>query len=253
MRKAKGAPRKERILSDFTVLFEDGDLMIVDKTSSIPVQKDKSGDLDLQSAIRAAVPSCGKFLEAAHRIDRRTSGIVVFAKNQFSLRAMDKAFRLRNVEKAYVACVEKEPVPPEGILEHRIAHDGRKNISVALPLEAPQGGIDSGKESLPSAKLSYRLILKTDRYFFVEVRPDTGRTHQIRAQFAAMGWPIKGDLKYGSRRGTLTGRIMLHAWKISFPHPRTGAALSFEAPFPDDETLWKVLSSSMAQEQGNPA
>lgn len=240
-------------MSDFTVLFEDGDLIVVDKTSSIPVQKDKSGDLDLQSAIRAGIPSCGKFLEAAHRIDRRTSGIVVFAKNQSSLRAMEKAFRLRDVEKVYMACVEKEPVPAEGVLEHRIAHDGRKNISVALEMPPSQDGPVSGKEALPSAKLSYRLALKTDRYFFVEVRPDTGRTHQIRAQFAAMGWPVKGDLKYGSRRGSVTGRIMLHAWKISFRHPRTGAALSFEAPFPEDETLWKVLAAAMVPEGGSPS
>ena len=95
------------------------------------------------------------------------------------------------------------------------------------------------------ARLDYRLALRTDNYFFVEASPHTGRHHQIRAQFSAMGWPIKGDLKYGARRSSPSGRIMLHGWRIEFSHPRTGKAMDIKAPFPSDERLWQVYADSL--------
>jgi 23S rRNA pseudouridine1911/1915/1917 synthase len=116
-------------------------------------------------------------------------------------------------------------------------HDQRRNLTVARPEASPE----SGKGKFKHASLSYRLLLRTDRYFFVEVTPKTGRHHQIRAQFAALGCPIKGDLKYGARRSSLSGRIMLHAWRIAFSHPRTGKPMNFSASIPKDETLWQVF------------
>jgi len=88
--------------------------------------------------------------------------------------------------------------------------------------------------------------MKTERYFFVEAKPLTGRHHQIRAQFSAMGWPIKGDLKYGAKRSSLSGRIMLHGWKIEMEHPRTHSPLTITAPLPPDETLWNVFAEFLA-------
>ncbi|MEW6550052.1 MAG: RluA family pseudouridine synthase [Spirochaetota bacterium] len=227
----------------YEIIFADDDLLVVDKTCALSVQKDKTGDEDIQSLLSREQPSPSGFLEACHRIDRRTSGLVLFARNPQALAKLEKDFQDRNVQKTYLACLEKEPMPEAGDLEHRIVHDQRRNITVARPDPAP-GEI---KGRFKRASLHYSLILKTDRYFFVQVEPRTGRHHQIRAQFAAAGWPIKGDLKYGARRGSDSGRIMLHAWKIAFRHPRTGKPMGFEAPLPGDEKLWQVLGEHLAK------
>ena len=199
----------------YEILFEDDAILIANKCSPIPVQKDKSGDASLQDLIVAEHLKQGSFLEAAHRIDRRTSGIVLFGKTRKALAALEEQFRARTIQKTYIACLEKEPNPPEGVLEHTIVQNTRNNSSLALdPAKAKDKGI--------AASLTYRLILKTDRYFFIEATPLTGRHHQIRAQCAAKGWPIKGDLKYGAKRSTASGRIMLHAWKLALEHPVNG-------------------------------
>ena len=246
-------------MNPYDIIYEDDDLLVANKIAPLPVQKDKSGDEDLQSMILRERNGSLGFLEAAHRIDRRTSGIVVFAKNLAAIRALGEEFRERDIGKTYVACLEKEPSPSEGTLRHTMVQDPRRNIAVALPLgtapgkAAPGAAARSKAPPAERAELSYSLIMKTDRYFFVEAKPLTGRHHQIRAQFAAMGWPIKGDLKYGARRSTLSGRIMLHAWKIEFVHPVTGAALALTAPLPTDETLWVVLAAGLAEKGAAPA
>lgn len=224
-------------MEPYKVLFLDEDIAIVNKLAALPVLKDKTGDEDLQSLLKREQPELADFLEAAHRIDRRTSGIVIFARNIRALQTLEKQFRTREIHKTYVACLEKEPIPPEGVLKHTIVFDKRKNVSIASPVGAPVAKGD--KET--TAELRYKLVAKSDRYFFVEAEPLTGRHHQIRAQFAAEGWPIKGDLKYGARRSSPSGRIMLHAWKIEFPHPHTREMINITADFPTDETLWAVF------------
>ncbi|PKL05775.1 MAG: RNA pseudouridine synthase, partial [Spirochaetae bacterium HGW-Spirochaetae-9] len=223
----------------------DDDVLAANKLAPLPVLKDKSGDEDLQSMIMREHPEHASFLEAAHRIDRRTSGIVVFAKNAAALRKLEESFRERGVRKTYIACLEKEPVPAEGVLNHMIIADSRRNISVARPM-ALVAGAEKDHQGAVQAELAYKLLMKTERYFFVEAKPLTGRHHQIRAQFAAMGWSIKGDLKYGAKRSSQSGRIMLHGWRTEFAHPRTGEALVLTADFPTDETLWKVFADFIA-------
>ena len=231
-------------MNPYEILYEDDDILVANKLAPLPVLKDKSGDEDLQTIIGRDHPSDSAFLEAAHRIDRRTSGIVVFARNAPALRKLEDAFREREVHKTYIACLEKEPDPPEGVLKHRILKDPRRNISIAYPIEAVAGNRSLGgnDKSTVFAELSYKLLLRTERYFFVEAKPLTGRHHQIRAQFAAMGWPIKGDLKYGARRSSQSGRIMLHGWQIELEHPRTHKLITLTAPLPTDETLWEVFA-----------
>jgi 23S rRNA pseudouridine1911/1915/1917 synthase len=257
---------RSQTVNPYEILYEDDDLLVANKIAPLPVLKDKSGDEDLQSMILRERAGSLNFLEAAHRIDRRTSGVVVFAKNLSALRGLGEEFRERDIGKTYVACLEKEPSPSKGTLRHMMMQDPRRNIAVARPLDAAPGKGAQGSGAKSAAKdaargapngaaraeLSYSLIMKTDRYFFVEAKPLTGRHHQIRAQFAAMGWPIKGDLKYGARRSTLSGRIMLHAWKIELVHPMTGAALSLTAPLPTDETLWQVLAGHFAEQAAAP-
>jgi len=239
-------------LNSYEILHEDEDILVVNKIAPLPVLKDKSGDEDLQSMIRRDLPSCAAFLEAAHRIDRRTSGIVVFAKNPVALKTLEEEFRGRKVHKTYIACLEKEPVPKEGFLSHNILSDPKRNMSVAyVPGSAPERENPRIKgQNAVLAELSYRLLMKTDRYFFVEAKPLTGRHHQIRAQFSTMGWPIKGDLKYGARRSSSSGRIMLHGWHIEFSHPGTHETLALTASFPTDETLWNVIADFLS---GNKA
>jgi len=232
-------------VNPYEILYEDDDILAANKLAPLPVLKDKSGDEDLQSMIMREHPEGKSFLEAAHRIDRRTSGIVVFAKNAAALRKLEESFRERDVHKTYIACLEKEPIPAEGVLKHMIIADPKRNISVARPMSVV-AGTDKGHQGAVEAELAYKLLMKTERYFFVEAKPLTGRHHQIRAQFAAMGWSIKGDLKYGAKRSSLSGRIMLHGWRTEFEHPRTGEALALKADFPTDETLWKVFADFIA-------
>lgn len=229
-------------MEPFTILYEDEDILIANKLGPIPVQPEKTGDKSLQDLLREALSArggegdraAGSFLEAAHRIDRRASGAVVFAKTHIALATLEAAFRDKRVEKEYLACVEREPEPPEGRLEHKLAWDKRRNIVRALKADSV-----SGKQAL----LEYRVAGRSDHYFFVAVRLITGRHHQIRAQLAAVGCPIRGDLKYGARRSAPSGLIMLHARRLALDQPRTDERIEVEAPFPQAEPLWGAFGA----------
>jgi 23S rRNA pseudouridine1911/1915/1917 synthase len=245
-------------VESYRILYEDEDILVANKLAPIPVQPEKTGDKSLQDLLRDALtereelskrdmpighdastgrkPPDGRdapFLEAAHRIDRRASGAVLFAKTHIALSTLEAAFRDKRVKKEYLACVEREPEPRQGKLEHNLAWDKRRNVVRAL---AP--GSKSGK----SAALEYSVAGKSDRYFFVSVNLITGRHHQVRAQLAAIGCPIRGDLKYGARRSSPSGLIMLHARRLSFFQPRTQEAIDILAPFPEAEPLWAAYT-----------
>ncbi len=243
-------------MDQFEILYEDEDILIANKLAPIPVQPEKTKDPSLQELL-SGHGSGRHFLEAAHRIDRRASGAVLFAKTAKSLTTIDAAFRARRVEKKYLACVEKEPQPASGRLEHGLLWDRRRNIVRALPIQPGLPGIEtvSAKKSpgpkadkdakggeIERAILDYRLVGRSERYFFVAVDLITGRHHQIRAQFSASGFSIRGDLKYGAKRSCANGLIMLHARELAIAHPRTGERVEVTAPFPASEPLWAVLS-----------
>jgi 23S rRNA pseudouridine1911/1915/1917 synthase len=238
-------------VESYTILYEDEDILVANKLAPLPVQPEKTGDKSLQDLLReelaareGADPAAAMgldarldgnpFIEAAHRIDRRASGAVVFAKTHIALSTLEAAFRDKRVEKEYLACLERAPEPPEGRLEHRLAWDKRRNVVRALRADSP-----SGKQAI----LEYRLAGRTERYFFVEVKLITGRHHQIRAQLASVGCPIRGDLKYGAKRSTPSGLIMLHARRLVLEQPRTRARIEVEAPFPAAEPLWAALGA----------
>jgi 23S rRNA pseudouridine1911/1915/1917 synthase len=224
----------------YTILYEDEDMLIANKLAPMPVQPEKTGDKSLQDMLRERESNPLPLLEAAHRIDRRASGAVIFAKTHIALSTLEAAFRDRRVEKEYVACVEKEPKTPQGKLEHKLAWDKRRNIVRALRPDSV-----SGKQAL----LEYRVAGKSEHYFFIAVKLITGRHHQIRAQLAAIGCPIRGDLKYGARRSAPSGLIMLHARRIVLSQPRTEARIEIEAPFPAAEPLWAAFVNE-AQAEG---
>jgi len=243
-------------VKDFDVLYEDDAIIVANKISALPVQKEKSGDPNLQDLLAEAEEArSGKapeFLEAVHRIDRRASGIVLLAKSKKAAAALSDALREGLVKKTYLAVVDSEPTPAEGRLEHDIAWDQRNSKARIKGLPAGKaekpgsgGARDPGLE-FKKASLSYRVAAKSDRYVLLEIDLETGRPHQIRAQLAAIGLPVRGDLKYGARRSTKNGMIMLHDWRVEFAHPTGGKALTFVAPPPDTDNLWGAFGDLSA-------
>jgi 23S rRNA pseudouridine1911/1915/1917 synthase len=235
-------------VKDFEVLYEDNAIIVANKISALPVQKEKSGDPNLQDLLAEAEEArSGKppeFLEAVHRIDRRASGIVLLAKSKKAAATLSDAFRDGLVKKTYLAVVDSEPTPAGGRLEHDIAWDQRnakariRGGSADKEQKPVKGGARDAVLEYKKSALSYRVAAKSERYVLLEIGLETGRPHQIRAQLAAIGLPVRGDLKYGARRSTKNGMIMLHDWRVEFVHPESGKALSFVALPPATDNLW---------------
>ncbi len=212
------------------ILYEDDDSLVFNKNPGELTQGDRRGEPSLIDSLSAGKPY--GFFEPVHRLDRPASGVVLFAKSKTFFTAMTGLFRARAVEKAYWAVTERAPVEAAGVLRHHLRPDRRRNVVFARPAR------EDGPE--PNAVLSYRLLGGSDRYFFLIVSPSTGRQHQIRAQLAAAGAPIKGDVKYGARRANPDRSILLHARELSFTHPVTQLPVRFTAP-PPPGVLWDLF------------
>ena len=171
------------------------------------------------------------FLGVVHRLDRPTSGIVVFARTSKALARLNKMFAERETEKIYWAIVKTVPPKPEDTLVHFLKRNPKQNKSYAHIKEVP----DSKK-----AILHYKLLKKLDNYYLLEIILETGRHHQIRSQLSAIGCPIKGDLKYGFDRSNTDGSIHLHAKKLLLTHPVSKEKISLAAPTPDD-AIWNAV------------
>lgn len=208
------------------LLFRDEFLAVVDKPPGIPVQPDRTGDLSLLQQVQSLFPECS--VGSPHRLDRPVSGITVFALNAPALRAMDALFRERRVTKSYLAIVEGG-MEPKGELVHSLSHAGGTR----------KAKVDRA-EGEGNARLQYTTRAVGERFSLLEVVPEGGAFHQIRAQLGASGHPIKGDVKYGARRGEPDRSIALHAWRMKFTHPITGAAMALEAPMPT-RSIWPAL------------
>ncbi|MEZ4893778.1 MAG: RNA pseudouridine synthase [Saprospiraceae bacterium] len=205
------------------------DLFIAcNKPAGLASQPDKTGD---ESLLDQVEKRCKRTVHLVNRLDRPVSGIVLFAKTKAVMTSFTGQFQDRNVEKVYLALVQNEPPAESGTLVHYLQKNQAKNISTVHTEEQP----DSER-----AELEYKLIGKSDRYFLLEIRPISGKHHQIRAQLAAMGCPVKGDVKYGARRSNRDRSIHLHAWKLDIEHPMSGERISLEAPLPE-ESLWQAM------------
>jgi len=217
------------------ILWEDNHLLIVSKPAGMLVQGDITGDRCLKDwaeedvARRFRKP--GKaFIGLPHRLDRPTSGLVVLAKTSKALARMNAVFSGRDIQKTYWAIVEGHLDPPNGRLVHHLVRDGKTKKSFV-----------SQRPDAQEAILRYQILEKGDRYSLVEIDLETGRHHQIRVQLQAIGHPIKGDLKYGSKRSNPDGGIHLHARRISFIHPVSQERIEVLAPLPE-EALWRALA-----------
>lgn len=217
-------------LSEIPVLFSDPWLLVVCKPAGTPVQSDLTGDEDLLSLLRRErkEPS----LELAHRIDRPVSGVVLLARTAEANTAMQALFRERRMGKRYWAIVEGRVEEPHVELRHRLVHDARKHKAVISKTA-------DGEEACTHV----RVLALGDRYTLAECAPEGGAFHQIRAQLAAWGHPIKGDVKYGARRGEKDRSIALHARSVRFVHPITGKELTVEASAPLTG-IWRPLVAS---------
>jgi len=218
------------------VVYEDNHIIIVNKQSGEIVQGDKTGDRPLSDIVKDYIKvkyhKPGEvFLGVVHRLDRPVSGLVVFARTSKALTRLNKMFAAGEIHKTYWTITKNSPQNAEGTLEHWLVRNESQNKSYAYDTEKPNA---------KKAILKYRVIGRSDNYNLLEVNLMTGRHHQIRCQLAAMGCPIKGDLKYGARRSNPDGSISLMARRIEFIHPVSKEPIVVEASLPDDP-LWQAL------------
>ncbi len=215
------------------VLYEDNHIIVVNKRPGDIVQGDKTGDKPLSEVVKSYLKEKHNkpgnvYLGVVHRLDRPTSGIVVFAKTSKALPRLNKLFQKKEAQKTYWAIVKNAPPKATDILTHFLKRNPKQNKSYAHIKEVP----DSKK-----AILEYRVLKKLDNYYLLEVDLHTGRHHQIRSQLSAIGCPIKGDLKYGFDRSNKDASIHLHARELKFVHPVKKEEIHLVAP-PPDEVLW---------------
>lgn len=220
------------------VLYEDNHLIAINKRPGDLVQGDKTGDIPLSEVVKSYIGTKydkpgAVYLGVAHRIDRPTSGIVVFARTSKALARLNAIFAEKNARKMYWAVVKNKPKNETDTLTHWLRRNPKQNKSYAYVTE-----VTNSKKAI----LEYTVSKKLDRYFLLEIDLKTGRHHQIRAQLAFLGCPVKGDLKYGFDRSNRDGSIHLHARELSFIHPVKKTPIHIVAPPPDDP-IWMAVSN----------
>ncbi len=220
------------------ILFEDNHLIVMTKKAGELVQGDQTGDIPLAESIKAYLKKKynkpgAAYLGVVHRLDRPTSGVILFAKTSKALRRLNEQFKNRIPKKKYWAIVTKEFADQKGTLSHWMTRNTKQNKSKAHIKEVPNSKL---------AKLQYQRVKDFDHYCLLEINLETGRHHQIRAQLSAMGFPIKGDLKYGASRSNKDGSISLHARLLEIEHPVTKEVLDFISD-PQREGIWKAVLS----------
>ena len=222
------------------IIFEDNHLLVINKKAGQLVQGDKTGDLSLLELIKDFIKKRDEkpgnvFLGLVHRIDRPTSGLVIYAKTSKALTRLTQMVKNREIKKIYWAIVGKEMIPKSQRLVHYLQKNEKTNKATVFIKPT-----DKAKESI----LNYQIIKTLDNYQLLEIDLETGRHHQIRAQLSKIGVPIKGDLKYGAARSNPDGGISLHARKLEFEHPVTKERVEIVAPVPENDAIWKACEST---------
>ncbi|MEZ4981915.1 MAG: RNA pseudouridine synthase [Saprospiraceae bacterium] len=217
-----------------SVIYKNNQFLAFNKAPGIPVQPDKTGET---SMLQLAEIYCKHPVHLIHRLDLPASGVVLFSKNKKALAKLNVQFQENSITKIYWAVVKEAPEKPEGELIHFLKKNGKKNKSEVVPM---------GTKGAKEAVLKYKSIGQSEHYTFLEIILVTGRHHQIRAQLAEIGCPIKGDVKYGFKRGNQDRSIHLHARRLEFDHPVTQERVVLEADPPADDPLWAVFMEEKA-------
>lgn len=218
------------------IVFEDNHLFVINKKAGQLVQGDKTGDLSLLDLIKNFIKKRDNkpgnvFLGLVHRIDRPTSGLVIYAKTSKALSRLTQMVKSREIKKTYWAVVPKVEIPKQQRLVHYLQKNEKTNKATVFPKAT-----DGAKEAI----LHYEIIKTLDNFQLLEIDLETGRHHQIRAQLSKIGVPIKGDLKYGSPRSNSDGGIHLHARRLAFVHPVTNENIEIMALVPENDPVWKA-------------
>lgn len=219
------------------ILYEDNHFVIINKESGSLVQGDQTGDVTLADDVKSYIKRKYKkpgdvFLGIIHRLDRPVSGAVIFARTSKGLERMNKLFRDREVQKVYWALTKNKPPELEGELIHWLKKDQKQNRVSAYSKEG---------RGAQKAILNYKLIGRVSEYYLLQVKPLTGRPHQIRVQLAKMGCPILGDVKYGGDKIANKASIYLHSREVSFKHPIKKEPIRVTAKPPKDQ-IWALFS-----------
>jgi 23S rRNA pseudouridine1911/1915/1917 synthase len=221
-------------LKNIEVVYEDNHLLIVSKPACVPTVPDSSGDTSLldwgKMYLKRTRNKPGNvFLGVVHRLDRPVSGIVCFAVTSKAASRLSEELRAHMMIKTYLAMTKGRPPSRQGILEHMLKKDRARNIVHICPEDA------GGK----FARTSWRLLDTRDDISLLELRPTTGRPHQLRVQCASMGCPLLGDVKYGAREALPDLSIGLHAYKIGLLHPTRRQWMDF-LDLPSESKAWEL-------------
>ena len=223
------------------IIFEDNHLLVINKNAGQLVQGDKTGDESLLESIKNFIKirdhkPGNVFLGLVHRIDRPTSGLVIYAKTSKALSRLTQMVKNREIKKTYWAVVAKEMIPQTQRLVHYLKKNEKNNKAIIFtkPTEGAKEAIDN-----------YNIIKTLDNYLLLEIDLETGRHHQIRAQLSKIGASIKGDLKYGAPRSNPDGGISLHARKLDFIHPVTKEHVEIVAPVPQNDAIWRACEENV--------
>jgi 23S rRNA pseudouridine1911/1915/1917 synthase len=222
------------------ILYEDNHIIAVYKRSSDLTQGDKTGDVSLDNEIKKYIEKKYKkpgeaFLGIVHRLDRPVSGVIIFARTSKALERLNEMFRDKQVKKTYLAIVKERPPEDVATIKHFLKKNEKQNKSYVFDNE-----VKGSKE----ASLTYRLKGRSEKYYLLEIELHSGRHHQIRAQLAKIGCPIKGDLKYGYSRSNEDGSISLFARRLEFIHPVKKEPVTITAHLPEGD-IWSVFMDSI--------
>ena len=224
--------------SNLQVLYEDNHIIVVNKRAGDIVQGDKTGDTPLSDVVKAYIKDKynkpgNVYLGVVHRLDRPTTGLVLFAKTSKALPRLNKLFAEKKATKTYWALVKNTPPKQNDRLVHWLRKNPKNNKSTAFDRE-----VEGSKKAI----LSYSVLKSVDNFVLLHINLETGRHHQIRCQLSKIGCPIKGDLKYGFSRSNKDASISLHARTLEFIHPVKKETISITAPVPSD-SLWQACEA----------
>ncbi len=218
------------------ILYEDNHIIAVNKKSSDLSQGDKTGDTSLDAEVKKYIAEKYKkpgdvFLGVVHRLDRPVSGVILYARTSKALARLNEMFRTTQVKKTYLAIVREQPPEVEATIENFLKKNETQNKTYVFDKEV---------KGSKKASLTYRLAGRSDRFYLLEIELHSGRHHQIRAQLAKIGCPVKGDMKYGYPRSNEDGSISLIAYRLEFNHPVSKKNIVIKAPFPAGD-IWNVF------------